>query len=115
MARRGRLEDDGDRVRIPLTEEARDQQMIAWAYDLVGRRLREGTASSQETTYFLKLASMRERERLEESKLNEEITLLKAKTESIEAQKKTEELYAEVINALREYNGFKNEEEIIDG
>ena len=114
MARRGRLEDEYEPRRVPLTPEGRENQLIALAMDLVERRLREGTASSQETTHFLKLASMRERERLEESKLNEEITLLKAKTESIEAQKKTEELYAEVISALKEYNGFKNEEEIID-
>ena len=88
--------------------------MIALAYDLVERRLREGTASSQETTHFLKLAATRDRERLEKDKLGEEITLLKAKTESIEASRRTEELYAQVLTAIKEYNGFKDDEEIID-
>jgi hypothetical protein len=57
---------------------------------------------------------MRERERLEIDKLNEEISLLKAKTKSIETAERTEELYAQVLDALKEYNGIKEEEEIID-
>lgn len=115
MARRGRIEDEFAPIRAPLTPEGRENQMIALAMDLVERRLREGTASSQETTHFLKLASAKERERLEKEKLNEEITLLKAKTESIESSKRVEELYSEVLSAIKEYNGFKDEEEIIDG
>jgi hypothetical protein len=115
MARRGRIEDEEYKpLRSPLTPEGRENQMISLAMDLVERRLREGTASSQETTHFLKLASARERERLERDKLNEEITLLKAKTESIESAKRVEELYSEVLNAIKEYNGFSNDEEIID-
>ena len=114
MARRGRPEDEYQPLRTPTTPEGRENQMIALAYDLVERRLREGTASSQETTHFLKLAATRDRERLEKDKLGEEITLLKAKTESIEASRRTEELYAQVLTAIKEYNGFKDDEEIID-
>ena len=50
------------------TPEARDNQLIALSYDLVEARLREGTATSQETTFFLKLAAERE-----EAKLKREI------------------------------------------
>jgi hypothetical protein len=43
------------------TPEAKENQMISLAMDLVEKRLREGTASSQETTHFLKLATTKER------------------------------------------------------
>ena len=91
------------KMRPALTPEARENQLIALAVDLVEQRLREGTASSQETTHFLKLGSMKNR--LEMEKLEEENKLLKAKTESIQSQKRVEELYAEALNAMRKYNG----------
>ena len=40
-----------------LSSEARDAQMSTLAYDLVEQRMRDGTATSQETCYFLKLAN----------------------------------------------------------
>ena len=91
------------KMRPALTPEARENQLIALAVDLVEQRLREGTASSQETTHFLKLGSMKNR--LEMEKLEEENKLLKAKTESIQSQKRVEELYAEALNAMRNYDG----------
>ena len=91
------------KMRPALTPEARENQLIALAVDLVEQRLREGTASSQETTHFLKLGSMKNR--LEMEKLEEENKLLKAKTESIQSQKRVEELYAEALNAMRNYSG----------
>ena len=87
------------KIRPALTPEARENQLIALAVDLVEQRLLDGTASSQETTHFLKLGSMRNR--LEMEKLEEENRLLKAKTESIQSQKKSEELFLEAINAFR--------------
>ena len=45
------------KLRPALTPEARENQMAALAMDLVEQRLRDGTASSQETTHFLKLVS----------------------------------------------------------
>ena len=91
------------KMRPALTPEARENQLIALAVDLVEQRLREGTASSQETTHFLKLGSMKNR--LEMEKLEEENKLLKAKAESIQSQKRVEELYAEALNAMRNYAG----------
>lgn len=44
-------------MRPALTPEARENQMISLAMDLVEKRIREGTASSAETTHFLKLAT----------------------------------------------------------
>ena len=97
------------KIRPALTPEARENQLIALAVDLVEQRLLDGTASSQETTHFLKLGSMRNR--LEMEKLKEENQLLKAKTESIQSQKKSEELFLEAINAFRSYSGKEDSDD----
>lgn len=85
------------------TPEARENQLISLAYDLVERRLIEGTATSQETTHFLKMGS--QRARLEAEKLKKENELLIAKTEAIQSGKHVEELYAEAITAMKTYSG----------
>ena len=97
------------KIRPALTPEARENQLIALAVDLVEQRLLDGTASSQETTHFLKLGSMRNR--LEMEKLKEESQLLKAKTESIQSQKKSEELFLEAINAFKSYSGKEDSDD----
>lgn len=91
------------KIRPALTPEARENQMIALAVDLVEQRLLDGTASSQETTHFLKLGSMKNR--LEMEKLQEENRLLKARTEALRSAKRVEELYSEAIKAMRRYSG----------
>ena len=91
------------KIRPALTPEARENQMIALAVDLVEQRLLDGTASSQETTHFLKLGSMKNR--LEMEKLQEENRLLKARTEAWQSAKRVEELYSEAIKAMRRYSG----------
>ena len=89
--------------RPPLTPEANENQMISLAMDLVKKRLIEGTASSQETTHFLKLGSMRNQ--LEMEKLREENRLLMAKTKALADQGEYKELVAEAIKAMRNYGG----------
>ena len=49
------------KIRPALTPEARENQMISLAMDLVEQRLLNGTASSQETTHFLKLGTAKEK------------------------------------------------------
>ena len=66
------------RIRPALTPEARQNQLISLAIDLVEKRLIEGTASSQETTHFLKLASTKAH--LEEQILEKQKDLIEAKT-----------------------------------
>lgn len=90
------------RIRPALTPEARENQLIALAVDLVEERLLNGTASSQETTHFLKLGSMKNQ--LEMKKLEEENKLLRAKTEAIESAKRVDELYENAINAMKRYS-----------
>lgn len=86
-----------------LTPEARENQLISLAVDEAERQLREGTASSQVITHFLKLGSTKER--LEKEKLEQENQWLRAKTENLQAAKRIEELYANALKAMRVYSG----------
>lgn len=48
------------KMRPALTPEARENQMISLAVDLAEQQLRDGTASSQVITHFLKLGTTRD-------------------------------------------------------
>lgn len=96
-------------MRPALTPENREQQLISLAVDLVEKRLREGTASSQETTHFLKLATTKAK--IEKEILEKQRDLIVAKTEVMQSQKRSEELFAEAVRAFRGYSGQSNEEE----
>ncbi len=91
------------RMRPALTPEARENQLISLAVDLVEKRLREGTATSQETTHFLKLASTKARVEMEI--LEKQKELIEAKTESLQSAKRIEELYTNALDAMRNYSG----------
>ena len=86
-----------------LTPEARDNQLIALSYDLVEQRLRDGTATSQETTFFLKLAAEREKAKLELDIMKEQQKLYAAKTENLQSAKRIEELYSDAMKAFASY------------
>lgn len=86
------------------TPEGRDALMAAYAYDLVEKRLREGTASSQETVFFLKLGSTREK--LELERLRKENALLKVKTDAIESDADKSKMYREAIEAMQRYSAW---------
>lgn len=102
--------DSSTKKRRPaLTPEARENQLIALAVDLVEKRLIEGTASSQETTHFLKLASSKAR--IEKEILERQKDLITARTEALQSQKRVEELYAEAIKAMRKYSGQGDDNE----
>lgn len=91
------------KMRPALTPEARENQLISLAIDLVEQRLMDGSASSQETTHFLKLASTKAR--LEKEILEKQKELISAKTENLKSTKHIEELYTEAIVAMRRYSG----------
>ena len=95
--------ESSSKMRPALTPEARENQLISLATDLVEKRLREGTASSQETTHFLKLATTKAR--LEKEILEKQKDLITAKTEALQSSKRVEELYEDAINAMRRYSG----------
>jgi hypothetical protein len=77
--------------------------MISLAMDLVEQRLRDGSASSQETTHFLKLASARAQ--VELRRLEAETEMIVAKKESLQSQQRSEEMFREAIDAFRRYSG----------
>lgn len=91
------------RRRPGLTPEARENQLISDAMDLAEQQIRNGTASSQIITHFLKLATTRME--LEKEKLRNENELLRAKTEAIQSAQHTEELYKNAIKAMQRYSG----------
>lgn len=95
------------RTRPALTPEARENEMIALAVDLAEEQLRNGTASSQVITHYLKLGSAKER--IEREMLEEQKKLLIAKTESLEAARKAEEDYEKVLAALKMYSGQEDD------
>ena len=96
-------------IRPAMTPEAREQQLISLAVDLVEQRLIDGTASSQETTHFLKLASRKAKLEAERAELENE--LIKAKTQAIHDQADMKTLYKEAIAAMRRYSGHGSDSE----
>lgn len=91
------------RQKPSLDPEVRQNQLISYAIDLVEQRLLDGTASSQETTHFLKLAT--QESRLKNQLLDAQAQVAIAKKEALESQKHSEELFAEAIKAFRNYSG----------
>ena len=91
------------KLRPALSPEAREQQMISYAIDLAEQQLRDGTASSQVITHYLKLGSTKAV--LENEKLREENKLLRAKTEAIENAKNYNDLVEKAIKAMQNYQG----------
>jgi hypothetical protein len=95
--------DSQQKMRPAFTPEARENQLISLAVDLAEKQLREGTASSQVITHYLKLGSTKER--IEKEILEKQKELITAKTEALQSQKKIEELYANAIGAMKRYSG----------
>ena len=89
--------------RPSIDPEARQNQLIALAVDCAEQQLRDGTASSQVITYYLKQGSIREQ--LENERLREENKLLRAKTEALASEKRSAELIEEALRAFRNYSG----------
>lgn len=96
-------------MRPALSPEAREQQLISLAVDLVEQRLIDGTASAQETTHFLKLASRKAKLEAERAELENE--LIKAKTQAIHDQADMKTLYKDAIAAMRRYSGHGSDPE----
>lgn len=96
-------ESPSKRRRSATTPEARENQLIAAAYDLAERQIEAGTASSQVITHYLKLGSSREK--LEQARLAGENSLIAAKIEMMESQKRIEEMYGAALAAMKSYAG----------
>lgn len=92
-------------MRPALTTEAREKQLTALAKNLAEKQLRDGTASAQVITHYLKAGS--EREHLEQRILEKKEQLLEAQTQALKSAKRVEELYAHALEAMRTYSGGK--------
>lgn len=91
------------KMRPALTPEARENQLISLAVDLAEQQLRDGTASSQVITHYLKLGSTKER--IEKEILEQQKMLIEAKTQSLQSAQRIEELYTKALDAMRDYSG----------
>lgn len=100
------------KLRPALSPEARENQMASLAMDLVEQRLRDGTASSQETTHFLKAASNKHKLEIERLRLENE--LVAAKTKALANAEEIKVLYEDAIKAMRRYAGHGGDEEYDD-
>lgn len=85
------------------TPDGREKQLITLAMDLAEKQLREGTATSQVITHFLKLGG--ETEALTRERLRNENQLVLAKVDSLKAQGRQDELFERALRAMTEYSG----------
>lgn len=97
------------KIRPALSPEARENQLIALAVDLAERQLLDGTASSQVVTHYLKLGSTKEK--IEKEILEKQKELIEAKTKSLQSAQRIEELYANALDAMRNYSGQSNSDD----
>ncbi len=91
------------KMRPALSPEARENQMISLAMDLAEQQIRDGTASSQLITEFVKRGSTKAR--LEKEILEEQKGLIEAKIQAMQSAQRIEELYAKAMDAFRSYSG----------
>lgn len=96
-------------MRPALTPEARENQLVSLAVDLAEKQLREGTASSQVITHYLKIGSTKER--IEKEIMEKQKDLLEAKTKVLQSAEQVEELYKNALNAFRGYSGQERDDD----
>lgn len=109
-AKRG--SDDQKLMRPAETPQGRENQLITLATDLVERRLRDGSATSQEVCHFLKMASPREQ--MERQKMEYEAQLLQARTENMANSERFGELAEKALKAFKQYAGQSDDEDADD-
>ena len=85
------------------TPEVREIQLQSLAYDLAEQRLRDGSASAQEITYWLKAGSRREQAELHQ--LEQETLLKEARVKQIASSANQERLLQEAIRVFTVYSG----------
>lgn len=104
MRKRGSDSELGSSISKPAeTSAGREAQMVSLAEELAEKQLREGTASAQVISHYLKLGSSRER--LEQQRIDYENQLMQVKIDSVAQATEVEELYKNAINAMRSYTG----------
>lgn len=92
---------------LALTDDARQQQLIAKAERLAEQKLEDGTASPQIIVHYLRLGT--ERERRQNELLEVDMELKKAKIDAIHQAAKIEELFNDAVTMFRKYSGTEEE------
>lgn len=85
----------------PLNDEAHENKLISLAMKQAQKQLEDGTASSQIITHFLRLGSVRAQVELE--KLELENRLIEEKIQAERSGQQLNEMFAEVLAALKSY------------
>ncbi len=99
-------------IRPPITPEAQENLMISLAIQCAEKQLRDGTASSQVITHYLKLGSSKEK--IEKEILEKQKELIEAKTKNLNSSNEAKELYSRALVAFRKYSGAGDEEDEYD-
>lgn len=94
------------------TLEGREQQLTALAYDLAEHRLSNNEASAQEVVHFLKLGTVQAQ--LQNTVLQNQISVLEARVEEMKSRTSQEGLLAEALRAFRGYSGQDQDEDEVD-
>ena len=107
MPTRGKKQET-QRTRPPArTPEGRENQLVDLAIDVAEKQLKDGTASAQVISHYLKLGSTRES--LEQERLKRENELLRAKVAQLSDQQDIKALYQNALDAMRTYSGRDEE------
>lgn len=101
---------DAPRRPPATTVEARENQLIAMAYDAAEQQIADGSASAQVITHFLKMGTVREK--MEREKILNENALLKAKVADMASQSDQTNMYAAAIAAMSSYQGREVEYDV---
>lgn len=96
-------------MKPPESVEEAEKMCISLSYNLVMQRLKDGTATSQETTHFLKLATQKEKNENELARAR--IEKEKAQAESIKKAEHDADLMERAIQAFKGYSGIQDEDD----
>lgn len=94
------------------TPEARENQLINLAINLVEKKLRDGSASSQILNTLLQ--SGLTKARLENEKLKSDLRVAEAKIQQMDSQSSSQELFEKALRAFSEYSGQNVEDEYLE-
>ena len=113
MATRKKSEDPEFPKRPPArTPEARQNEMVALAFDQAELMLREGKAPAPIVVHYLKLGT--ETSKLEVERLRSEISLRNKQVEQVDQADRIEELTASAIKQMTIYQGHGDAEDYED-
>ena len=97
-------------VPLATTQDGRDAQLVALAYDLAAKQLREGTASAAVITHWLRHASKETEAKLR--LMDYQVKLIEIRAKAIEQQATSEEVSRQAIEAMRSYQGLVDDEDL---